>query len=174
MPTSRPWTLGRLLAWGVALSVIGVWGYVMYLSIFVGRAEPRERLADEGYREAAEEVCAPHRDRIDALPFASELDSPAERADQLDLATDELRQMIDELETLVPPSDADEAEAVSRWLVDWNIYLENRDAYADRFRQGLDEPFRVTDADGEQIDTKIDAFAHINFMESCETPDDVG
>lgn len=174
MTDRRSWTPGRLLAWAVALSVIGVWGYVMYLSVFVGRAEPRERLADETYRTEAEEICAPHRDRIDSLPFASELRSADERADQLDLATDELRVMITRLEQVELPDAPDEATAVGRWLVDWNTYLDDRDEYAERFRQGLDEPFRVTDRGGEQIDEKIDEFARINFMESCETPDDVG
>lgn len=158
----------------VIASFIGIWGYVMYLSIFVGRAEPRDRLSDRAYAESAETVCAPFRADIDTLPFANELKTPAERADVLDEATSQLEVMVEELETLTPPTEADEALAVQRWLADWVEYNGNRRSYADRFRAGLDEPFRVTDRDGEQIDTKIDDFAHLNFMESCETPNDVG
>jgi hypothetical protein len=77
------------------------------------------------------------------------------------------------LEDVTLPADDAEATAVSRWLADWRTYLDDRDAYASRFLRGIGEPFRVTDVDGEQIE-KIDAFAHVNFMESCETPDDVG
>ena len=173
-PTRRPWTLGRVLAWGVALSVVGVWGYVMFLSFFVGRAEPRDRLEDDGFVEAAEATCAPTAAAVAALPFASELDGPSERADQLDDATARLEDMVRALRDVPPPAADDEALAVERWLADWEEYNRNRRSYADRFRGGEDEPFRVTDRDGEQIDTAIDEFAHINYMESCETPDDVG
>lgn len=165
--------LGRILAWGVVASFIGIWGYVMYLSFFVGRAEPRDRLSDEAFRASAEAACAPHREVIDALPFASELDTLEERARVLDEATDELEDLVADLEAVTAPTEADEARAVERWIIDWHEYLDNRRAYADRFRAGLDEPFRVTDRDGEQIDTAIDGFAHINFMDSCRTPEDV-
>ena len=57
-------------------------------------------------------------------------------------------------------------KVVPSWLLDQLVD-------ASRFLRGIDEPFRVSDVDGEQIE-KIDAFAHVNFMESCETPDDVG
>lgn len=174
MASPRPLTPGRVLAWAVALSVVGVWGYVMYLTFFEGRAEPRDRMEDVAYRERAESTCAPYADRIDQLPLASELDTLEQRADVLDVATEELRAMVSALESLEPPVDDAEATAVERWLGDWRIYIGDRAAYADRFRQGLDEAFRVSDAGGEHIDTKIDDFAHINFMESCETPDDVG
>lgn len=168
------WTPRRIFGIVVAVSVVAIWGYVMFLTVFEGRDEPRERLGDESYRAAAESVCAPYRDRIDDLPMAIEADNPAERADLLDTATDELDEMVDDLEELSPPQPDEEAEAVERWLADWDEYIQNRRDYAERFRAGIDEPFRVTARGGEQIDTKMDEFAHINFMESCETPDDVG
>lgn len=175
MSQPRRWTAGRIFGIGVALSVVGVWGYVMYLTFFEGRDDPRDRMTDVEYREEAEATCAPYRERIDALPLASQVSTPQERADMIDAATAELRDMVADLETLDPPAADDEAQAVSRWLDDWEIYLDDRDAYADRFRQGIDEAFRMTDAGGgEQINAKIDNFAHINYMESCETPKDVG
>lgn len=162
---------------GVALvvaSFIGIWGYVMYLSIFEGRAEPRDRLDDTEWVAAAEETCAEARADFGDLPFASELDTPAERAEVLDRVTDELEVMVTRLRGLVPPSEPAEARAVSRWLDDWDEFNRNRRAYADRFRAGVDEPFRVTDRGGSQIDVLLDEFAVINNMESCAPPEDVG
>lgn len=158
----------------VVASFVGIWGYVLYLSVFEGRAEPRDRLDDTAWTEAAEETCATTRADLARLPYASEVDSLAERADLLDAATDELEVMVRRLDGLFPPSDAEEARAVERWLADYREYLQNRRDYADRFRRGLDEPFRVTDRGGFQIDVLVDDFAHVNYMESCETPDDVG
>ena len=175
-------TSGRSLRWSprrtgvalVVLSFVGIWGYVMYLSIFVGRAEPRDRLEDVAWTESAEQTCAGPRATIDQLPFANELDSTTERADVLDEATDVLEVMVTRLDGLLPPSSAEEAAAVDKWLADYRTYLDDRRAYAERFRSGLDEPFRVTDRGGFQIDVLIDDFAHVNYMESCETPNDVG
>lgn len=158
----------------VVASFVGIWGYVLYLSVFEGRAEPRDRLDDTAWTEAAEETCAATRADLARLPYASEVDSLTERADLLDAATDELEVMVRRLDGLFPPSDAEEARAVERWLADYREYVQNRRDYADRFRQGLDEPFRVTDRGGFQIDVLVDDFAHVNYMESCETPDDVG
>ena len=36
-----------------------------------------------------------------------------------------------------------------------------------------DRPFSVTDRGGYQIDVLVDDFARVNYMESCEAPDDV-
>lgn len=174
MASSRRWTPGRIFGVIVALSVVGVWGYVMFLTFTEGRAEPRDRMSDVAYRERAEATCAPFAEAVTDLPLASEMDTPEERADVLDIATEEMRAMVAALEALDPPSVPEEATAVERWIDDWWTYLDDRDAYSERFRDGLDEAFRVTDVGGQQIDTSIDDFAHVNYMESCETPDDVG
>lgn len=158
----------------VVASFVGIWGYVMYLSFFEGRAEPRDRLDDAQWAAAAEETCAEARSDFGTLPFASELDTPDERAEVLDRVTDELEIMVTRLRGLVAPSDPAEARAVGRWLDDWTEFNRNRRAYADRFRAGVDEPFRVTDRGGFQIDVLLDEFAVINNMESCAPPEDVG
>lgn len=164
----------RLGVLAVVASFVGIWGYVMYLSVFEGRAEPRDRLDDTRWTEAAEETCADARARFADVPFAVEVDSPAERAELLDTVTDELETMIVRLRGLVPPTEPEEARAVGRWLDDWEEFNRNRRAYADRFRQGLDEPFRVTDRGGSQIDVLLEDFAVINNMESCAPPGDAG
>lgn len=162
----------------VALSFVGIWGYVMYLTIFEGRAEPRDRLDDTEWTAAAEAACARSTPVFASLPFASELGSPAERADVLDAGTDEVEALVERLDALASPQFDDEAAAVESWLEDYRTYIVDRREYAaaqrdpgdDRF----DQAFSVTDREGYQIDVLIDDFAHVNFMESCETPDDVG
>lgn len=166
--------LRRLGVLAVVASFLGIWGYVMYLSVFEGRVEPRDRLDDTTWTTAAAETCAVTRAQIARLPYASEVDSLPERAELLDDATDELEVMLTRLDGLFRPDDRAEARAVDRWLADYRVYLQDRREYADRFRAGLDEPFRVTDRSGFQIDVLIDDFARVNHMESCETPDDVG
>lgn len=167
--------LRRLGVLAVVLSFVGVWGYVLYLTFFEGRADLRDHLDDTEWVATAEATCAPTATAIEGLPLASELDSFDERAEVLDTATERLERMVRELQALAPPSEADEARAVERWLVDWEAYNQDRREYADRFRAGEDEPFRVTDRGGYQIDVLIDDFAiKANDMPSCATPDDVG
>lgn len=177
-PSERRRGLRRLGVLVVLVSFVGIWGYVMYLTFFEGRAEPRDRLDDTRFTAAAEETCAESTAFFEGLPFASEVDSPAERAELLDVATDELETMVTRLEGLVPPSDADEAVAVERWLDDYRTFIQDRREYADAQRDPssdrYDRPFAVTDRGGFQIDVLLDDFALINDMDSCETPDDVG
>ena len=176
-PTSLRRRMRRLGVLAVVASFVGIWGYVMYLSFVEGREGPRDRLGDTTWTAAAEETCADSRRVIDDLPFANEVGSPEERADLLDTATDELDRMVTRLDGLVPPRADDEATAVSRWLADYRTYLDDRRQYADAQRdpsaERYDEAFSVTDRGGYQIDVLIDDFARVNYMESCETPDDV-
>ena len=162
----------------VVVSFVAIWGYVMYLTFFVGRAEPRDRMDDRRFAAAAEETCAESVAVFESLPFANETGSPEERADLLDEGTDELEVMVTRLEGLVPPRDADEAVAVERWLEDYRTFVQDRREYAEAQRdpsnERYDQPFAVTDRGGFQIDVLIDDFAGINYMTSCETPNDVG
>lgn len=171
-PRTRPWQ--RILLVLAVASFVGIWGYVMYLSFGPGREAPRDRLDDTAWVARAEAVCAETAEELAQLPFASEVESPAERAAVIDAATDELEPMVEDLAALDPPADADEALAVERWLADWRRYLTDRGEYADLLATGADEPFSVTRRDRYHLDLLIDDFAKVNRMESCETPDDVG
>jgi hypothetical protein len=177
-PEDRRRNLRRLGVLAVVASFVGIWGYVLFLTFFEGRAEPRDRLGDRRFAAAAEETCAESTAAFERLPFASEVDSPEERADLLDEGTDELERMVTRLEGLVPPRDADEAVAVERWLDDYRTFVQDRREYADAQRDPssdrYDRPFAVTDRGGFQIDVLLDDFALVNDMDSCETPDDVG
>lgn len=171
------WRWRRLGVAAVVLSFVGIWGYVMYLTVVEGREEPRDRLADTDWTRAADAACARSTPAFEAIPFASEADTPAERADYLERGTDELERMVERLDDLPPPDTAEEAAAVERWLDDYRAYLVDRREYAAAQRDPddprYDEPFSVTDRGGYQIDVLIDDFAAVNHMEACETPDDV-
>lgn len=176
--TGRRWGLRHLGVLVVVASFVGIWGYVMWLTFVEGRAEPRDRLDDVRFTEAAEDTCAPSAALFASLPLASEVHTPEERADLLDEATDELERMVDRLEGIVAPRDADEARAVARWLADYRTLVQDRREYAaaqrDPSHPRYDQPFVVTDRGGFQVDVLIEDFAHVNRMESCEPPDDVG
>ena len=175
-PTSGR-SVRRFFVVAVVLSFVGIWGYVMYLSFFVGRAEPADQLEDTDWVLTAEDTCAPVAARIADLPLASEMETPAQRAEVLDVATEELEGMVRRLRALVPPDSPEEATAVGRWLDDWEQFNRDRRAYADRLSlpDPPDEPFRVTERDGYQIDVVLEEFAaKSNDMPSCAPPDDVG
>lgn len=177
-PTESRRRLRRLGVVAVVASFVSIWGYVMYLTFFEGRADPRDRMEDTRFTAAAEDTCAESTAVFARLPFANEVASPEERADLLDQGTDELERMVTRLEGLVPPRATDEATAVERWLADYRTFIQDRRAYADAQRdpsaERYDQPFAVTDRGGFQIDVLLDDFARINDMDSCETPDDVG
>jgi hypothetical protein len=173
--STRANPLARIALVLAVASFVGIWGYVLYLSFFVGRADPQDRLSDQEWVRTAEATCAPVSDVVEQLPFANELESPRQRAEVLDDATDRLEVMVRRLRGLVPPRDDADARAVGRWLDDWEEYNRNRRAYADTFRAGEDEPFVVTDRSGYQIDLLVHDFAAVaNDMPSCAPPDDVG
>jgi len=178
VPSDARRSLRRIGVLAVVVSFVGIWGYVMYLTFFEGRAEPRDRMADTRFTAAAEATCAESSGVFAGLPFANEVDSPPERGDLLDEGTDELEVMVTRLEGLEPPGDPDEAVAVARWLDDYRTFIQDRREYADAQRdpssERYDRPFAVTDRGGFQIDVLLDDFAGINDMPSCETPDDVG
>ena len=178
VPSDARRSMRRIGVAAVVASFVVIWGYVMFLTFFEGRAEPRDRMGDTRYTAAAEATCAESSGVFAGLPFANEVDSPPERGDLLDEGTDELEVMVTRLEGLVPPRDADEAVAVERWLADYRTFIQDRRAYAEAQRDPssdrYDQPFAVTDRGGFQIDVLLDDFAGVNDMPSCETPNDVG
>lgn len=174
-PSRRGTGVRRLGVLAVVLSFVGIWGYVLYLSLFVGRADPQDHLDDTAWVASAEATCAPYAAAVADVPYANELDTLHERAAVLDTATDELDEMVDRLRDLPAPAAPDEARAVGRWLDDWQTFIADRRAYADRFRSGEDAALTVTDRGGYQIDVLLDDFAaKANDMPSCAPPDDVG
>jgi hypothetical protein len=161
-------TPSRLLIGAAVLAMAAMWGYVLYLALGPGRADPPDRLADPTFAAAAEARCAQTRAAIDALPPAFATPEPADRVAVLTEANEELERMLDDLEALAPSGD--DGRIVGLWLEDYRIFLDDRRDYADRLRADPEARLLVSPKDERQITRAIDGFAEDNRMESCETP----
>ena len=163
------WTRGRILA------VIGVGAIALFwmwaLSPLAPRGHPDE-LDSEAFADAARPLCATALEAMNELPLAREVDSMGERADLLDRGTEVWRDLVDDLTAIAPDPTTRDGDVVNRWLADYRIYLDDRDAYAANFRAGIDEPFTVTTKGRYQITEPIDEFAAANRIRDCATPGD--
>lgn len=172
-PPSRT---GRIVVTAIVVGIVAMWGYVLYLAVFEGRQESPDRIDEPAFTSAAEDTCRQVVDFVDTLPRAEQADSPAERADTVERATDRFQEMVADLERLATTiDDAGAASLVEQWLADWEVLLGDRRQFVDRLRErGEDARFTVTPGpSGRQITLRIDEFAATNDMPSCATPGDV-
>ena len=170
-PDARRWTTGRVLATGVVVALVAMWGYVVFLAFGPGRQDPPDRLDDPAFATAAEARCSAALDAIAQLPDASEVASATERAEVVDEANGELERMLDDLDALAPGGD--DGRIVRAWLADWQTYLGDRTDFAAALRVDPEARLLVSARDREQITEYLDAFAADNHMPACATPLDV-
>ena len=71
------------------------------------------------------------------------------------------------------PVSGDDADIVEQWLDDWETFLDDRRAHAERLLAGEDAELLVTARAGRQITATGDNFARVNRAPSCVTPLDV-
>jgi hypothetical protein len=172
-------TRSRAVRVAIALaiaSMLGMWGYVLYLAVGPGRQPPLDRFEDPAFAEAGEAACAEAVADVEALPQAGDADSATERADAIVRADERYAAMLDELdESTALLTDADERSRAEAWLADWRTYLADRADYAERLTTDPDARLLVSEKAGEgrQITGWIDEFALANRMDSCVTPADV-
>lgn len=160
--------------------VIGVTAFVFmvvfWIYVFANGSSIRhpDDFDDPAFSEAAEAVCAARQDAIAALPPATSAGSPAERSDLVDLGTDQLALMLDEVDNLAAPADPDGAAGLALWLDDYKLYINDRRAWADTLRSGEDAPFLVSGNDqGVRVTDMLITFAEVNDMASCAPSGDV-
>ena len=168
--------IGRYLALGVAVAMLGMWAYIFAYHLSGGwKQDTPGRLQDRGWGESAEPVCASTMAQLAALPAAPTAPDAAARADVIDRSDVLLGQMLGELAALPAPTGDGDATAVDEWLTDWSAYLQDRADYADRLRDDPDARFYVTQSerDERQITEAVDRFAAVNGMPSCQTPSDI-
>ena len=169
---------GRATIAVVVVTMLGMWGYVLYLAFGPGRQPPIDRLEDPAFAEAGEVLCADAVADVERLPNAGDAATPAERAEVVDRADAVYAGMLDDLavqaSTQVPAGD--ERDRAEEWIADWRVYLDDRAQYADALRTDPDARLLVSEKPGEgrQITGWIDEFALANRMPSCATPTDVG
>ncbi len=172
LPTSAParrfhWYHGLLV---IILSLIAVmWIY----AFFIASSANLNKVADKGWAARNEQICASAKAKINALPPARTAKTPVERAGVLDQANAYVADLIDSLKTNKISGSARDGHLVELWLADWDLYLSNRRDYAAILHQNLDKAFAVSLRNGTPITERLDGFADINNMVSCETPGDV-
>lgn len=152
-------------------ATFGVWIYALFIydpGLMI------DELADTTFPEAAEEICHQARVEIEQLPTAEQTPTPAERADVVDQANDSLRRMTEQLRAAVPAEQTRINDGIRQWVDDWDVFIADRQEYADDLRSDPDRRFTETLKADRQISRAIDAFAQVNRMESCTVPGDVG
>jgi hypothetical protein len=164
------WTPGRIVVTILLVCFFGFW--IWAFSPWVPRGNP-DRLEDRAFPVAAEAICGPIQARISDLEPAAEATSPADRADTVDEGTALVAAMVEELAGTVTGTDHDR-ELLGKWLGDWREYVSEREDFGQRLRDEGDVPFLSRDAGrGVSHADRLNGFARVNDMDSCETPKDV-
>jgi hypothetical protein len=166
--TTRRITPSRVAIVLILLGIAGLWGYALTRQ----PKPPPDKLDDAAFAVRAEELCTATANQRDALPQAFQTDDPIERAQVVEESNEELAVLLGDLEALVPAAERDQ-RMLSEWLGDWQTYLGNRRAYAERLRGEGDTRIYVAEKDGRQITVAIDRFAEVNGMGACRTPKDI-
>jgi len=166
----------------IVLAVVVV-GLVIMWIYALAFAPKQYRLAvhDDAWVDHADAICARYTDRIDELPAASdfaEVEPRAEALRQRALVLDDanalVAEQIEELRSLPGPDNQRGRDLVSKWLVDWDLYLADRQQQSADWQAGIDDPFAVTaDDSGAPITETMDNFAENNRMPACVVPGDV-
>jgi hypothetical protein len=174
--SSRRWRPAAIIVVVALAALAAMWFYNL---VFADTTNPN-RLPDRAWAAQAESICSGYADRIDDLPRAnsfSDIEPKSEalrqRAEVGRQATDLLTAMVADLRAL-RPADQVSADAVSKWLTDYDTYLGDRHRHLERWAAGEDPPF-VETADGRRpLSIGMDDFAAANDMSSCEVPGDLG
>ncbi len=167
------WSPGRIATVCGLVLIIAFW--VWAFSPLAPRGHP-DKLDDDTFSVYAEGRCSTAVNQVaNDVPLASAAATVGERAEQINEATDIFAVMVEDLTERAPEVGSRDGDLVQLWLTDWGIYLDDRYAYAEDFRAGLDAPFTVTVAGAGrgQITDPIDSFAIANLMDACASPQDV-
>jgi hypothetical protein len=167
---SKRWTTGRIISALFVISIAGFW--IWALSPLAPNGHP-DKLDNPDFAINAKLLCGVALEDLDDLPLAMTVASPAERADQIDAGTRIYRDLLAALLSIAPDESSRDGELVRLWLSDYEIYLSDRDAYASKFRNGVDEAFTVTKKGKRWVTDPVDEFAKANKMRECLVPLDV-
>jgi hypothetical protein len=164
--------VARVLVTLAVIGMVGMWVYVLYLAFGPGRADPPDRLADRSFAATAQATCSAALDRVAELPPAHTSKTAADRSEVIVKADGYLREMLDQLDRIVPAGD--DGRITKEWLADWRTYLGDREDFADALLTNPKARLLVSPKKGDQITEYLDAFAGDNNMAACSTPGDVG
>jgi hypothetical protein len=166
--------MGTVLAALVAAGLVAMWGYVwIYHLSGQGERDMPDRLHDLSWTREAVTICQASADRIAELPGAHTATSAAERADVIDIATEEIERMLERIEAIAPTGTSRDATITAAWLIDYRTWLADRYTYAETLRVDPGARFLVTEKQGSYITGPVDRFARVNEMEACMSFGDV-
>jgi len=159
----------RLLALVAVLVIAFLWGWALF---FPPSKTAPGTLDDQTFPLAAEQICTETAAQLATLPKAFETTDPVARAEVVRQSNVMLSGMLDRLDALPAPADAQDATNVKEWLGDWRTYVGDRAAYATALTTNSQARFYVTKKERRQVTEPIDFFATFNKMYNCVTPDD--
>lgn len=165
--------VGRIVKTVAVVTMVASFGVWVYAFSGAANRDSPDLLDDLAWAEQADMLCAEAAAEVDDMPSAVEAETPAERASQIDAANSRYRAMLATMQQLNPSTDRD-AEMVREWQSDWELFLSDRDRYAQAIQEDPAASFTVTNTGGgERLYKRISRFANTNFMFSCIAPEDV-
>ena len=168
MTDRPPWArAARTAVVGIVVVLVVMWIYVL----FVASPSTDDKLDSSAFPTAAQPVCQRTLDDLKRSGVVNQVAAtPQERGTLVDAADQQLTAMVQKLRTLVPPPGND-ADAVSKWLADWDQWLRDRATWSGHLHNGEDAPFLEKQRDdGAPYSKALDAFATTNNMQACSTP----
>ena len=152
-------------------------GAMWVYALFFASKEVVNEINDRAWTERVEIICKDAAtERIALADFRpitdAGVDALMERARIVDLATDTLDKMLDNLET-TKPQDAKGQAIIPLWISDYRKYIGDRRVYADQLRLGANVPFGESIVMGIPLSEKLSTFAADNYMKSCKPPMDL-
>jgi hypothetical protein len=173
----RYWSATRIALAVVVLLIVAMW---VWIYLWAPRDNP-DRLATRAFADAAQEWCEPFAADLDALPLTTTDTTIAERADNVAEGTRLAIAMVEGLKREAPSvTDENDRQLLDLWFADWDAYVADREAYAERLRDAppdadrKDLAFTLTERASGGIYTRtIDGFAEVNNMDACAVPRDI-
>jgi len=178
-PAESERSRSKLALTGLAVLVVGISAMYTYAFFFASGKSP-DKVPDRAWATAAEARCAGDRARIYALPPARtfrDVQPRTEAIRQRALVLDQANAMIgEELAAIraLPIADDTTRKLATQWLADYDVYLKDREDHALVLKQGKDAAFTETTYKGSPMSNRMDAFARVNLMKSCQVPLDLG
>jgi hypothetical protein len=168
----RGW-IPQILGIAAFLAMVIFWIYAFSNTDSVAH---KDEFTDPEFASAATAICSERQAAIAELPLATSVNDPLERADLVALGTHQLEQMVADLGELTPPADPEAAEGVSKWLTDYERYLQDRRNYSELLSTGEDPAFVISQSEsrpGVRVTDLLTTFAEVNDMLPCGPSGDV-
>lgn len=175
-PEHRPRRWVRAILAVICALLAAMW---IYAFVFASK-EGVYFVTDKTWRTEAEQICVTATGERAALADTSEgyITDPTheqmlQRADIVDLATDTLDNMVDDLEAL-PLAGVKDRERVAVFVKYYRVIISDRRAYTARLRNFQLEPYRETLVDGGPVTNTVTDFTNGNAIKHCGPPGELG